>query len=321
MKTFKNVMYDLGIIAATLVSMLLMLSLVGNTVLSFATIFLKTDKMEDVVESIDYSAMIMAEIEKSGDNNIRQMDDEIISELLETEMMEEIIEVCVENLFDELEGKKSELSIKEFKKIGNRYSDEIENLLKEHYEKSNSLSDDKIEEIAEKLIDQYAQTIVEMAPTAESLGLTDESIIAINQVKNGTYFWISIGITAGITLIIFLLLIVRLKGLLWLGIDYFMVAVGTMVSSFFVEEIFETLAQGTYLGMMDMAFVASAVSTNMIVSSIVMFILSILFIVFFIIGRRILKKKKAAKEEANKEVKVIENQVENTEAEENNESI
>ena len=94
MKTFKAIMYDIGIIAATIVSMLLMISLVANTVLSCSSSFLKKDNVEEMIESIDYSEFIMAEIEGSTDGNIQGLDNEVIEEILKTEMVDEILELC-----------------------------------------------------------------------------------------------------------------------------------------------------------------------------------------------------------------------------------
>lgn len=296
MKTFKTVMYDIGIIAATIVSMLLMVSLFLTATLSFSTAFLKTDEIEEIVENIDYAKLIEEEMEKSKDNNIQEMDDKVVKELLKTEMMEEIIELCVENIFDKLEGKESkkEFSVEEVKKIGNRYDEEIQDLLKKHYDKAAGLSDEKLEELTDNLIDTYANTIVEMAPTTESLGLTNETIASVSNVKDGTYLWISIAITAGLSLILFLILIVNFKGLIWLGIDYFISAVATFVTSFFVDDLLNVFVKGTVLSKMDISSVTGIISVNMIISSVVMLILSAAFVVLYIVLKRV-KKKRAAK--------------------------
>lgn len=306
MKTFKAIMYDIGIIAATIVSMLLMISLVANTVLSCSSSFLKKDNVEEMIESIDYSEFIMAEIEGSTDGNIQGLDNEVIEEILKTEMVDEILELCVESIYAEFEGKgsKGELSLKEIKRIGNKYSDEIEDLLKEHYEKSSTMSDEKIEQIVDNLIEKYAETIVEMAPTAETLGLSQESIDTVASVQNGTYFWISCGVTAVLTLIIFLILLSKFKGLLWIGIDYFIVATGILVTSFSVESIVNALSEGTILKSLDITSVTDSISGSMMISSIVMYVLSVVFIVLFIVTK-VIKKKKLAKKEKNQKVEVL----------------
>lgn len=311
MKTFKAVMYDIGIIAATVVSMLLMISLVANTVLSCSTSFLKTDNVEEVIESVDYSEFIMAEIDKSTDGNIQGLDDEVIEEILKTDMVDEIMELCVDNIFAEFEetDSKDELSVKEIKRIGNKYSDEIEDLLKEHYEKSSTMSDEKIENIVDNLIDTYAETIVEMAPTVETLGLTQEDIDTVVSVQNGTYFWISCGVTAVLTLIIFLILLSKFKGLLWLGIDYFLVATGTLVTSFFVDDLTNMLSEGTVLNKIDISSVIDSISGNMIISSVVMYVLSVAFIALFIVTK-VIKKKKMAKKQ-NQEIEVVTEEIAN----------
>ena len=305
MKTFKAVMYDIGIIAATIVSMLMMISLVANTVLSCSSSFLKKDNVEEMIENIDYSEFIMAEIESSTDGNIQGLDNEVIEEILKTEMVDELLGLCVDSIYAEFEGKssKEELSLKDIKRIGNKYSDEIEDLLKEHYEKSSTMSDEKIEQIVDNLIDKYSETIVEMAPTAETLGLTQESIDTVVSVQNGTYFWISCGVTAVLTLIVFLILLSKFKGLLWLGIDYFMVATGTLVTSFFTEGFVDTLAEGTVLKGIDITTVTDSISKNMLISSIVMYVLSVVFIVLFIVAK-VSKKKKLAKKQVQ-EVEVV----------------
>lgn len=297
MKTFKAIMYDIGIVASTILSMLLMVALVLTTVLSFSMAVLKTDKVEEIVENINYTELIEAEIDKSMDKNIQGMDDKVIKELLKTEMMEEIIELCIENIFDKLEGKESKkvFSVSEVKKIGNRYDDEIQELLEKHYDKAAGLSDEKLEELTDKLIDTYANTIVEMAPTTESLGLTDEAIEAISDVKNGTYFWIAVAITAVLSLLIFVVLIKNFKGLIWLGIDYFIMTVTTFIASFFTNGILRTLVDGTVLNTMDISSVAGSISVNMIISSVVMLVFSVIYIVLFIVFKKVKKKKMTQK--------------------------
>ena len=88
MKTFKAVIYDIGIMAATVVSLWLMLSLVVNTVLSCLTMVLETDNVEEMIENIDYSEIISAEMEKSEDVNIQGLDAEVVDEILKTEMVD-----------------------------------------------------------------------------------------------------------------------------------------------------------------------------------------------------------------------------------------
>jgi len=302
MKTFKVVMYDIGIMAATVISMWLMLSLVVNTVLSCSTSFLKKENVEEMIESIDYTEFVLAEIEKTKDGNIQAIDDEVIEEIMKTEMVDEILELCMENIFAQLEGEKSEdeLSVKEIKRIGNKYSDEIEDLLKEHYGKSSSMTDDQIENVVDNLIETYSKTIVEMAPTVETLGLTQEDIEVVSSVKNGTYFWISCGVTAVLTLLIFLILISKFKGLLWLSIDYLLVATGTLIASFFINDLVDTLAKGTLLNMIDITSATDSISGSMLISAIVMYVIAIVFMILFIVTK--VSKKKGKKEKIVVEV-------------------
>ena len=291
MKTFKGIMYDIGIMAATIISLLLMVSLVVNTFLACSKNVLETDNVEELIENMDYYKIISSEIEKSEDVNIQGLDEKVIDEILKTEMMDEIFELCLGNIFAEFEGNRKEITVKEVRRIGNKYSEDIEDLLKEHYEKTGSMTEDQIENIVDNLIETYSETIVEMAPTAESLGLSKEGVEAVSDVKNGTSFWISCGVTVIFSMLVFLILISKLKGLIWLGIDYILTATGILITSFFVDGIVGSLAKGTILSKLDISFVTNNISINMLISSIVIYVIGIMFIVIFIVAK-VSKKKR-----------------------------
>ena len=104
MKTFKIIMNVFGIIGASFLSILLVIVLIATPMVSAVTAFFQGENISKIVTSVDYTEIIAAEMDMSEIGATQQAEIELFDELMNSEMMKDIIELCVDNIFAVMDG-------------------------------------------------------------------------------------------------------------------------------------------------------------------------------------------------------------------------
>lgn len=300
MKTFKIVMNVFGIIGASFLSILLVIALMATPMVSAVTAFFQGENITKIVTSVDYTEIITAEMDMSEIGATQQAEIELFDELMDSEMMKDIIELCVDNIFAVMEGtaENNGITAEDIKDIAEEHMDELKAIVKTYIGDTIPLTEETLDEMTTSLIDECATDIAEMMPTAEDLGLDDEVLNVIVNLRNGTYFWIVFGITAGLTLLVMLCQVMRFKGFMWIGVDYLVAAVFTLISSFAMKAADLSMLLGDEIGVASVFSAATGIIfSEMLKCAGIMALLGVLFIVIFVVGRKLLKKSKTAKAE------------------------
>lgn len=300
MKTFKIVMNVFGIIGASFLSILLVIALMATPMVSAVTAFFQGENITKIVTSVDYTEIITAEMDMSEIGATQQAEIELFDELMDSEMMKDIIELCVDNIFAVMEGtaENNGITAEDIKDIAEEHMDELKAIVKTYIGDTIPLTEETLDEMTTSLIDECATDIAEMMPTAEDLGLDDEVLNVIVNLRNGTYFWIVFGITAGLTLLVMLCQVMRFKGFMWIGVDYLVAAVFTLISSFAMKAADLSMLLGDEIGVASVFSAATGIIfSEMLKCAGIMALLGVLFIVIFVVGRKLLKKSKATKAE------------------------
>ena len=290
MKVFKIIMNILGIIGASFLSILLVIALNVTPVVSAASSFLQGENIYKMIASLDYSEIISSEMEIDGES----LEGKIANELMKSEMMEELVNLCTDNIFETIDnnGENDPITPDDIEDIAKDHEDELKKIIKEHIGNDIPLTEDVLDEMTDSLIEEYSVELAETLPTAEDLGLSPDVLNIIMNLRNNTYFWIAFGIAAGLTLLVMLCQVMRFKGFMWIGVDYLVAAVFTLISSFVIKAL-------DLCAIMDldaaaapvMETVTGIISSEMLKGAGIEAVLGIVFIVVFIVGRKLWKKK------------------------------
>ena len=290
MKAFKIVMNVLGIIGASILSIFLVIALTITPVVWAATSFLQGDGIYKILSSVDYSEIITSEI----DINSATTEGEIVNKLMESEMMEEVVELCTDNIFATVDGDEDAyVTPDDIEDIARDHEDELKEIIKEYVGDSIPLTEEILDEMTDSLIEEYSVEIAKTLPTADDLGLSPEVLNIMMNFRNGTYFWTAFAITATLSLLVMLCQVMRFKGFMWIGVDYLVAAVFTLISSFGIKALdLQVIMDLDATSKPIFTTLSGIISSDMLKGAGIETLLGVVFIVVFIVGRKLLKKRK-----------------------------
>lgn len=294
MKVFKIIMNIFGIIAASFLSILLVIVLMATPLISAVSAFFEGENIHKILSGIDYAKIIEAEIGETEFSGETELETEIINDLMESDMMKDVVKLCVDNIFEVVDGNTGadKVTAEDITEIAKEHMDELKKILKDNLASDIPLTDEILEEMTRAAVEEYSVQIAEMMPTAEDLGLNKDVLNIISNLRNGTYFWIAFAVAAGLTLLVMLCQVMRFKGFMWIGIDYLVAAIGTVILAFSIKVTdFATLIGEKLIGNSVLSTVTGIISKEMLIGAGILAGSGILFIVVFVVGRKLLKKK------------------------------
>ena len=297
MQTLKKVMNVLGIIATGLLSIFLVVFLVATPVMSAATSFFKTKNIHKVLASVDYTQLLAAQIDTGKLSEIPSIGGDLVEQLMNTEMMEDVIEVCVENVFSVLEGDaiKDGLTAEDIQVIGEEHIEELSGVLQGYLGEDLKLPEKVIKEMTIQILQEYSGFIAEVLPSAEDLGLDEKTIEVVTNLRNGTYFWCVFGAAVLLTVLVVLFQFKRFRGFMWVGIGYGISAIISIVLSVVIRGLDVSHIMGEVtLGTSIVQAMTGLVATEMLKGTVILAVLGIVFILVSVVGKKVLEKKKAA---------------------------
>lgn len=294
MKVFKIIMNIFGIIAASFLSILLVIILMATPLISAVSAFFEGENIHKILSGIDYAKIIEAEIGEKEFSGETELETEIINDLMESDMMKDVVKLCVDNIFEVVDGNTGadKVTAEDITEIAKEHMDELKKILKDNLASDIPLTDEILEEMTRAAVEEYSVQIAEMMPTAEDIGLNRDVLNVISNLRNGTYFWIAFAVAAGLTLLVMLCQVMRFKGFMWIGIDYLVAAIGTVILAFSIKVTdFATLIGEKLIGNSVLSTVTGIISKEMLIGAGILAGSGILFIVVFVVGRKLLKKK------------------------------
>lgn len=294
MKVFKIIMNIFGIIAASFLSVLLVIVLMATPLISAVSSFFEGENIHKILSGIDYAKIIEAEIGEKEFSGETELETEIINDLMESDMMKDVVKLCVDNIFEVVDGNTGadKVTAEDITEIAKEHMDELKKILKDNLASDIPLTDEILEEMTRAAVEEYSAQIAEMMPTAKDIGLNRDVLNVISNLRNGTYFWIAFAVAAGLTLLVMLCQVMRFKGFMWIGIDYLVAAIGTVILAFSIKVTdFATLIGEKLIGNSVLSTVTGIISKEMLIGAGILAGSGILFIVVFVVGRKLLKKK------------------------------
>ena len=293
MKVLKGIANVFGVLLALVLSLVLFATLIATPVVSAAGTFMQTDTLKKVVKNIDYTELF-SEMEMMGDLSESGLDPELITTLMETGMVEDIVEIYADGVFDMLEGKTDEvvLSAETVNDILQKYLDDIVPIVKAMIPAEYPVPDETIRSMTSEMLKEYSGEIAGMLPAAEDLGLNTEVVMAVNMLRDGTVLWGVIGVVGVLSILILLCRFMRFKGFMWLGVVYLISGAITFLASMSMGDAVKTVVAAAEPGVEAVvAPIVSIIAAEMMKGGGVLAGLAVLFILVFVVGRKLMKRR------------------------------
>ncbi len=231
MNVMKTILNVLGVLLAIPVSLLLVVWLLVAPVLNSAAALVQPDTVKQIIRDIDYDAILedaMAETPQ-------------LEELMKTEMVADLVELYMKDLFAQFEGKTAGTIFHEqaIRDTVEANMDELVPMFREVLEEEadgefnpDNLSDADLQKLILEMLDEQLPELMKDIPTAESLGLTDPNIrTAVQLLRSYRLKMAVVLVTVVLSVLLFLFRIYRLRGFIWLSVVYFITAGLTLVMS------------------------------------------------------------------------------------------
>ena len=231
MNAIKTILNVLGALLAIPVAMLLAAWLMLAPVLMSAAAWLQPDAVKQIIRDIDYDAFL----------DETTADTPELEKLMKTEAVAEILELYLEDLLAQMEGKQAwtlfhEQAVRDtFEKHWDELLPIFRELLKEEVDSSldpDTLSDEELKEMLRETFDETLPQLIEDMETAEELGIDVPEIrLAIQLLRSYRLTLAVVLVAVMLSVLLFLFRVYRLRGFIWLGVVYFITAGLTLIMS------------------------------------------------------------------------------------------
>lgn len=297
MKVIKTIFNILGILAATVLSLLLVVMLLATPLVSTASSFLKSDTLHKVVKSIDFASIFTA----SGISDQTQIKAEIINELMETEFVGDIISLYVDTLFTSLEENNTQVAVtaEDITTLADKHFDELLPIVKAQIGTDLPLPDEEIQKYAQQYITTLAPDVAAMLPSLDDLGVDETVITVLHNLYSGKVLKTLLLAISILSFLVLLCRFPRFKGFMWLGITYLCSSLLLFLFAFAVK----TTGISLFTDLLPISKVIvsplfSSLTSGIFKGAGIVFGLAAVFIIIFILGRKLLCKKEPAQQMA-----------------------
>lgn len=292
MVVLKKVLNVFGIIFGVIFSFALIGSLVVAPALFGACEFVQTDNLKKIVNEMDIKAIAMDSMVSTSAEEAEMMD-----VLLESGMLDEILDLYIEDLFTELDGNQTakKLTKESVTVILENHMDTFVEMTKSQLDEQTLqlISDEEIAALLEESLGETAQGMVDSFPTIYDMGLDQETLNTIGTLRDGLVGTVGVVLVAVFAVIVFICQFPRFKSFMWLGVDFVIGGGLTLVLATSLEVILKAALTSIPLGTAILNPVVETFAGAMKKGALLELGLAVLFIVIFIVGRVILKKKAA----------------------------
>ncbi len=302
MRAFFNV---LGIIAATLLSFVLIAVLITAPIWQGFSGLLKPDVLEKTITSIDLAEVVA----ESSDLQQSLIDEgiapEAIESLLSSNTFDEVAALLSKDALQATKGQFSTtaLTADELQDIFNRNKAEIVSLARQFAPETNILTDDQLGRLLETSLPTLAPTLIsEIDKTLLDLqtDLEEEGAAQALQLAAGPIvIAVMLGTAFVLAVLIFLCRLRNGEGLIWLGVDSILAALPVLLLGIGMKSSMAMSVGTAVLPQQELMAVLlpvlSAIGTTILIGGAVLLALGIVLIAGFVLLRdRRLKKQRAA---------------------------
>lgn len=295
----------LGTIGGVLFSILLIFALIGSLLFSVSTTLIEPETIATIIKEVDLAQHVLENESVKQALEQEGIQAGMISELLDSPFFKDTVEVYTDEVVAAVRGNRPEVTLTEdtVRQFADEHMDALIVLTKKHMSQSVGLTDEQIQAALDKVVEQYATTLVGALPSGEQV----KAMLEETQIQKPVELLVSTtvpitlyAIVGTLAAIIFVCLLHKFRGLLCLGIDALIVAVILLVPYLVLNNaalITSMLADSASL----VAPLIAVLSTRLGIYLIVLTVVGVLFIAGYI-TYTVLMKKKAVEAAAENEI-------------------
>lgn len=283
----KKVINVFGILAAVILSVVLLATLIAAPVVSACTSLVQEKTMHKLVESIDFSGLVAAG------------EDDPSAALFETEFFAQLLTLYTDDVLAALDGKEqTNLTEDALNALVQEHMDELVPFMRamlEDEETDAILTDDVLEQAVTEMFATDGGSFLEMFPPVEALGIDAGLLEGISVLRSKA------ALTSVIIAVVVLSLLVygcrwpRFKGFMWLAVVYFLGAGATALIGLSVSAVVPALLMAELEPLMGVFLpILTMLKNALLTGALVELALVVVFVLVFVFGRKALKKRKAA---------------------------
>lgn len=293
MKACKTIFNILGILFAIIFSVITLLLLPVIPLVSTCTTLLQPDTIQEFLQDMHLSEQLESTLKNSAPSDLQSLDMKFIDDLMASELMEDIIQLYLDNLFDVLESDHMEnINQQQIQTLLDTHTPSLVSMIRPYLPTELPITDDDISKYAKEMLEPALTTMISSLPTLEDMGIDQTRLTMICMLYNGTFLKYSIIIIAILSLLVFLCRFPRFKGFMWLGVIYLFFTVillilasdaNRLVHNLLSSDIENTLGDALQL-------IIELTRTQLYSCAGIMGLLGVLFIVLFLTIRNILSR-------------------------------
>jgi len=300
MKALKIIGNIFGILFAIVFSVALVVVLLAIPPAKSLSTFFQPETIQDLAVGVLSSEIIepgsaMADgLEEAG------ISEDIMQELMESDAVEDMLEVYLDDVFEASTGKHAENSLTQevLEDIVNDNKKELVSLIEEYGDVADT---EEAEELLDVIVEEHGEDIIEMLPSAEDNKISlefpdDEGFLGAGNIMRGLYsggvIWILIGVAAVLCLLIFLCRAFKLQGFIWIGVSFGVAALLSAVVIMLANNMNMLMNMG--FSQMERNIIGSIMPnmiSAMVMAALVIAALAVVFIAAYIIIKACMKKK------------------------------
>lgn len=274
-----------GILAAIVLSLVLLVMLVVTPLISAATSLTQEKTLHTIVDRID-----LTEQDLVGE-------DDPYAELLTSPFMSDLLKLYVQDLLAELEGSGEEfLTVEALSALAEEHMDELIPFLHEVADDPEELlPDDELQQELMEYLRQDGQELLNQFPSLAELGVTDEVIGIITALRSKIVLKACAVIAIILSMLVFTCRWPRFKGFMWLAVVSLLGSGLLRLVNLFLD-LFVPAPPGLSGAVTP---VLDSVTGTLNTAALIYLGVTAVFILVFAFGRKSLRKKAAAAADAS----------------------
>lgn len=288
MKALKILGNIFSILLAIIFSVFTFATLVSTPVISTGTAILQPDTLQEILTEMDLSKQLASTLKQSAPTELSELDTDFVNDLIGSELVGDILTLYTDNLLGVLEDDRMEnINQSQIHHLLAKHMPDLVTIVRSSLPEEVPVTDAEITDYAIATIEPALLSMVAELPDLEDMGLDETAINTIHMLYNGTWFKLSLGLIAVLSILIVLLRFPRFKGFLWLGITYLPASVTLALASGQADTLIKMFLPSEATDTLGFALepIVTLIKNHMNTGARNIAVCSVIFILVFIIGR------------------------------------
>ncbi len=211
----------LGVILSIAASFLLFLVLFFTPIVSASTKMLQPETIQQLLDQIDLQEELQKLVTQNTPSGLEGIDTALVEDLINSDLMEELLGIYIENLLGILETDDVKLFEEEqIAPLIKKHLPEMTGFIKANLPAEVTLTEEQLSEYALSTLEPILLEITSALPTLEELGLDEGMISVIRYTYDKTILKYTLVAVIILSAVILLLRFPRFKGFMWLTVLY-----------------------------------------------------------------------------------------------------